>query len=119
VTTLKALLDSPEAAAPPGREAPVSLSSLRRPALDEATLAGNTRPVAGELEGGGSCRDLTVMLKSRGIGAGTDISIVSTQVQTVNKKSITSLLGASHYLHLAPCLCYINKYYLIVSLVSR
>jgi hypothetical protein len=82
VTTLKALLDSPEAATPPGRGAPVSLSSLRSPALEDVTLAGRTRPVAGELEGGGSCRDLTVILKSRGIGGGTDISIASTQVQT-------------------------------------
>lgn len=86
MTTLNALLDSPEAAAPPGRGAPLSLSSLRSPALDEATLAGSTRPVAGELEDVGSCRDLTVILKSRGIGAGSDTSIVSTEVQTVNKK---------------------------------
>jgi hypothetical protein len=115
VTTLKALLDSP--AAPPDRGTPVSLSSLRSPALDEATLAGRTRPVAGELEGGGSCRDLTVILKSRGIGAGTDTSIASTLVQTVNKKSLTSLLGVSHYLQLAPCLYYTNKYFFIISLI--
>lgn len=81
VTTLNALLDSPVAVAPPERGAPDSLSSFSSPALDEVTLAGRTRPVAGELDGGGSCRDLTVMLKSRGIGAGTDTSIALTRVQ--------------------------------------
>jgi hypothetical protein len=90
VTTLKALLDSPGTVAPPGRVAAVSLSSLRSPALDEATLAGRTRPVAGELEGAGSCRDFTVILKSSGIGAGTDTSIASIQVQTFDKKPVTS-----------------------------
>ena len=79
VTTLKALLDSPGAVTPPERGAPDSLRSFSSPELDEATLAGRTRPVAGELEGGGSCRDLTVILKSRGIGAGTDTSIALTR----------------------------------------
>ena len=87
VTTLKALLDSPAAVAPPERGAPDSLSSFRSPALEEATLAGRTRPVAGELEGGGSCRDLTVMLKSRGIGAGIDTSIALIRVQIAKGNS--------------------------------
>lgn len=115
VTTLKALLDSPEAAAPPGRGPAVSLSSLRSPALDEATLAGRTRPVAGELEGAGSCRDFTVILKSSGIGAGTDTSIASIEVQNFDKKPITSLLCVSHYLHVTQCLCYTNKRFLIIN----
>jgi hypothetical protein len=106
VTTRKALLDSPVAVAPPGRVVPVSFSSLRSPALDGATLAGRTRPVAGELEGVGSCRDLTVMLKSRGIGAGTDTSMASIQVQTFDKKPVTSLPNASQYCHVALCLRY-------------
>lgn len=92
MTTLKALLDSPAAVTTADRVAPVSLSSLSRPALDEATLAGRTRPVAGGLEDVGSCRDFTVMLKSRGIGAGTDTSIALTQVKL--KQKFYSLL---HY----------------------
>jgi hypothetical protein len=88
VTTLNALLDSPVAVAPPERAAPDSLSSFRSPALEGATLAGRTRPVAGELEGGGSCRDLTVMLKSRGIGAGTDTSIALIRVQIAKGNSV-------------------------------
>lgn len=88
MTTLKALLDSPAAFAPPERGAPDSLSSFRSPALEGATLAGRTRPVAGELEGGGSCRDFTVMLKSRGIGAGTDTSIALIRVQIAKGNSV-------------------------------
>ena len=80
VTTLKALLDSGDSPGP--ARAPDSLSSLRSPALD---VAGRRRPAAGgdcdvapgglEDDGGSCWRDFTVMLKSSGIGAGTDTSI--------------------------------------------
>lgn len=88
VTTLNALLDSPAGVAPPERGAPDSLNSFSSPALEGATLAGRTRPLAGELEGGGSCRDLTVMLKSRGIGAETDTSIAVIRVQIAKGNSV-------------------------------
>jgi len=101
VTTLNALLDSPATVAPPERGAPDSLSSFRSPALEGATLAGRTRPVAGELEGGGSCRDFTVMLKSRGIGTGTDTSIALIRVQIAKGNSVL-VFRLSHYLHLSP-----------------
>jgi hypothetical protein len=50
--------------------------------------------VAGELDGRGSCRDLTVMLKSKGIGAGTDTSIALIRVQIAKGNSV--LCSAYH-----------------------
>jgi hypothetical protein len=105
VTTLKALLDSPAAVAPPDLVAPVSLSSFRRPAPDDATLAGRTRPLAGGLEGAVSCRDFTVILKSRGIGVGTDTSIAKRELNIVDRNLLSDPLPwISHYLHLTPSL---------------
>ncbi|KAJ4449514.1 hypothetical protein ANN_00914 [Periplaneta americana] len=80
--------------------APDSLSSLRSPALDEATLAGSAKPAAGgdcetcgEVDGGGGscggCRGFTAMLKSSGIGADTDTSI-ATLLQPLTRDKIPS-----------------------------